>query len=70
MDSTDEVNYAKQFVLGSFIRNCLGDHCEWINRLLENDADLRRLRSVANKEGKLQLKTRTPASKESVRRSK
>ena len=44
MDSTDDVDYAKQLVLGSFIRDRLGDHCEWSSRLLEKDAEIRGLR--------------------------
>lgn len=70
MDPTDDVDYAKQLVLGIFIRDRREDFCQWVSRLLEKDADLRGLRSVANKVGKLQLKTKTPASSESVRRLK
>lgn len=70
MDPKHDVDYAKELVLGSFNRDRLGDHFELVNGLLGKDTDLRGLRSVASKGGKLHLKTRSPASSESARRSK
>ncbi|MCJ1224848.1 ATP-dependent RNA helicase dbp10 [Toensbergia leucococca] len=65
-----QVNYAEDVVVGSVVRDQLERSCEWVSKLLDEDAELLALRSVAMKGEKLYLKTRNAASSESARRSK
>ena len=69
-DESNTLSYAQDVAVGSLNRDHLERNCEWVSKLLEEDADLLALRSVASKGEKLYLKTRNSASSESVRRSK
>ena len=69
-DGGNDLNYAEDVVVGSFVRDQLERNCEWVNKLLEEDSDLLALRSVAIKGEILYLKTRNAASSESARRAK
>ena len=64
------LNYADDVVVGALTRDGLGKNCEWVTKMLDEDADLAALRSVAGKGEKLYLKTRNAASSESARRAK
>ena len=64
------VNYAEDVVVGSLTRDRLERNCEWVTKLLDEEADLAGLRVVAGKGEKLYLKTRNAASSESARRAK
>ena len=63
-------NFADNVVVGGFPRNQLERSCEWVSKLLNEDADLEALKSVAMKGEKLYLRTRSAASTESARRAK
>ena len=63
-------NYTDNVNVGSFVQGMLETHCEWATKLLDEDAELATLKSVAAKGEKLCLKTRNAASVESIRRSK
>lgn len=65
-----EPNYAEDVAVGGVVRDRLERNCEWVSKLLDENADLLALRSVAGKGEKLYLKTRNAASSESARRSK
>ncbi|KAK8156373.1 P-loop containing nucleoside triphosphate hydrolase protein [Phyllosticta citrichinensis] len=68
---TDEpVSFANDVVVGGFVRNKLSQGCEWVNKLLDEDADLANLRVVAAKGEKLYMRTRNSASSESAKRAK
>ncbi|KAL9010721.1 MAG: hypothetical protein Q9173_004379 [Seirophora scorigena] len=69
-DAADTANYAEDVVIGSLVRDQLEKNCEWVSKLLDEDADLPQLREVAAKGEKLYMKTRNSASSESVRRAK
>ena len=64
------INYTEDVVLGSLARDRLERNCEWVTKLLDEEADLAALRVVAGKGEKLYLKTRNAASSESARRAK
>ncbi|KAI4122887.1 MAG: hypothetical protein LQ338_005563 [Usnochroma carphineum] len=68
--SADSPNYAEDVAIGSFVRDQLERNCEWVGKLLDEDADLPQLKEVAAKGEKLYMRTRNPASIESVRRAK
>ncbi|KAB8342715.1 hypothetical protein FH972_022315 [Carpinus fangiana] len=63
-------NFAEDMVLGSIQRTDLEKSCEWVNKVLDDDEDLRLLRSVAAKGEKLYTRSRNAASSESVKRAK
>ncbi|KAK8216440.1 putative ATP-dependent RNA helicase DBP10 [Phyllosticta capitalensis] len=68
---TDEdVSFANDVVVGGFVRDKLSQGCEWVNKLLDEDADLANLRVVAAKGEKLYMRTRNSASTESAKRAK
>ncbi|KAK7511601.1 ATP-dependent RNA helicase dbp10 [Phyllosticta citriasiana] len=68
---TDEpVSFANDVVVGGFVRDKLSQGCEWVNKLLDEDADLANLRTVAAKGEKLYMRTRNSASSESAKRAK
>ncbi|KAI4138087.1 MAG: hypothetical protein L6R39_006971 [Caloplaca ligustica] len=69
-DEADTPNYAEDVSIGSLVRDQLERNCEWVGKLLDEDADLPQLRDVAGKGEKLYIKTRNSASIESVRRAK
>ncbi|KAL8705076.1 MAG: hypothetical protein Q9201_001802 [Fulgogasparrea decipioides] len=69
-DGVDAVNYAEDVAIGSLVRDRLETSCEWVNKTLDEDADLPALKEVAAKGEKLYVKTRNSASTESVRRAK
>jgi ATP-dependent RNA helicase DDX54/DBP10 len=63
-------NFAEDVVVGALPRNRLGSNCEWVSKLIEEDADLSASRTVAIKGDKLYTRTRNAASTESVKRAK
>lgn len=69
-DGGNDLNYAEDIIVGSFVRDRLERSCEGVSKLLDEDSELLALRSVANKGEKLYLKTRNAASSESARRAK
>ena len=69
-DGGNNLNYAEDVVVGSFVRDQLERNCEGVSKLLDEDSELLTLRSVATKGEKLYLKTRNAASSESARRAK
>ncbi|KAL8902565.1 MAG: hypothetical protein Q9207_004583 [Kuettlingeria erythrocarpa] len=69
-DAVDTPNYAEDVTIGSLVRDQVEKNCEWVGKLLDEDADLPQLREVAGKGEKLYMKTRNSASSESVRRAK
>ncbi|RCK64383.1 ATP-dependent RNA helicase DBP10 [Candida viswanathii] len=64
------VNYTERLVLGSVPRVDLETFQELYENLLRNDYEIKVLRDVAAKGEKLYHRTRTPASQESLKRSK
>lgn len=69
-DAADTINYAEDVTIGSLVKDQMEKNCEWIGKLLDEDADLPQLKDVAAKGEKLYMKTRNSASSESVRRAK
>ncbi|KAL8642085.1 MAG: hypothetical protein Q9228_001195 [Teloschistes exilis] len=69
-DEIGNVNYAEDVAIGSLSRDRLEANCEWVNKVLDEDADLPALKEVAAKGERLYLRTRNSASTESVRRAK
>lgn len=66
----DGVSFSEDFVVGTLPREKVERSIEWINKLLEEDADLAALQSVAGKGEKLYNRTRSSASSESAKRAK
>ncbi|KAE8147269.1 ATP-dependent RNA helicase dbp10 [Aspergillus avenaceus] len=66
----DQVNFAEDVVVGSLPRDGLSQNCEWVTKVLDDDADIAGQRSVASKGEKLYMRTRNSASLESAKRSK
>ncbi|KAF7167853.1 hypothetical protein CNMCM5623_001016 [Aspergillus felis] len=66
----DQVNFAEDVVTGSLPRDGLSQSCEWVNKVLDDNADLAAQRTVAAKGEKLYMRTRNSASLESAKRSK
>jgi ATP-dependent RNA helicase DDX54/DBP10 len=66
----EQVNYAEDVVVGSFPRDTLSRHCEWVTKLLDDQIDLDAQRVVATKGEKLYMRTRNSASMESAKRAK
>ncbi|KAL8979896.1 MAG: hypothetical protein Q9177_006022, partial [Variospora cf. flavescens] len=64
-DAADTVNYAEDVAIGSLVRDQLEKNCEWVSKLIDEDADLPQLREVAAKGERLYMKTRNSASSES-----
>ncbi|KAL8841169.1 MAG: hypothetical protein Q9170_001023 [Blastenia crenularia] len=69
-DEAGTANYAEDVTIGSLVRDQLERNCEWVSKLLDEDADLPQLKDVAAKGEKLYIRTRSSASSESVRRAK
>ncbi|KAI4172058.1 MAG: hypothetical protein LQ343_003805 [Gyalolechia ehrenbergii] len=69
-DEAGTANYAEDVAIGGLVRDQLERNCEWVSKLLDEDADLPQLREVAAKGEKLYMRTRNSASSESVRRAK
>ena len=69
-DDARQPDYADDFIVGSLVRDKLERHCEWVNKVLEEDVDIYMLQGVAAKGEKLYLRTRNAASIESARRAK
>lgn len=67
---SEQVNFAQDVVVGSFPRDPLSNHCEWVTKLLSEQADLQSQRNVAMKGEKLYMRTRNAASLESAKRAK
>jgi ATP-dependent RNA helicase DDX54/DBP10 len=66
----DQVNFAEDVVTGSLPRDGLSQSCEWVTKVLDDNADLAAQRTVAAKGEKLYMRTRNSASLESAKRSK
>ncbi len=64
------VNFAEEVVVGTLRRDAMQPSGEWINKNLDENADLAALRSVAGKGEKHYQRSRNAASKESVKRAK
>ncbi|KKK12772.1 hypothetical protein P175DRAFT_0499746 [Aspergillus ochraceoroseus IBT 24754] len=69
-ESSDQVNFAEDVVVGSLPRDGLSQNCEWVTKVLDDDTDISTQRSVASKGEKLYMRTRNAASLESAKRSK
>ncbi|CRG86603.1 hypothetical protein PISL3812_03613 [Talaromyces islandicus] len=67
---TEQVNYAEEVVVGGFSRDTLSSHCEWVTKVLSDQADLQAQKGVANRGEKLYMRTRNAASLESAKRAK
>jgi ATP-dependent RNA helicase DDX54/DBP10 len=67
---TEQVNYAEEVVVGGFLRDTLSTHCEWVTKVLSDQADLQAQKGVANRGEKLYMRTRNAASLESAKRAK
>ncbi|KAG8527544.1 uncharacterized protein KY384_007696 [Bacidia gigantensis] len=63
-------SYSDDVVIGSLAKHKLESNCEWVTKLLDEQSDLRALRSVALRGEKLYLRSRPAASAESARRAK
>ncbi|KAK2855762.1 ATP-dependent RNA helicase dbp10, partial [Arthroderma sp. PD_2] len=68
--ATGNVNYAEDIVVGSLPRKSLESHCEYVDKLINEDIDVEGLRSVSIRGEKLYLRTRNSASAESAKRAK
>ncbi|KAF3482171.1 ATP-dependent RNA helicase DBP10 [Arthroderma uncinatum] len=68
--ATESVNYAEDIVVGSLPRKSLESHCEYVDKLINEDIDVEGLRSVSIRGEKLYLRTRNSASAESAKRAK
>ena len=66
----EKFDYTDDVVVGSLSREGVSSFSEWIDKLLDENADIAALRSVAMKGEKLYLRTRSSASAESARRAK
>ncbi|BAE59044.1 P-loop containing nucleoside triphosphate hydrolase protein [Aspergillus flavus] len=66
----DQVNFAEDVVVGSLPRDGLSTSCEWVTKVLENEADIYSQRTIAGKGEKLYMRTRNSASLESAKRAK
>jgi ATP-dependent RNA helicase DDX54/DBP10 len=65
-----DISFSTDVIVGGLVREKLGRSAEWVTKLIDDDADLRLLQSVAGKGEKLYLRTRNSASAESAKRSK
>ena len=65
-----DVNFATDFVVGSLSQEQVERHNEWVNKLIEEDADLERIQSVAVRGEKQYNRSRNAASAESAKRAK
>ena len=63
-------NFATDVVVGSLHRDKMQNSCEWVTKVLEENADMAALRSVATKGEKLYQRTRNAASSESAKRAR
>ncbi|KAK2744830.1 ATP-dependent RNA helicase dbp10 [Myotisia sp. PD_48] len=68
--SAEQVDYADDIVVGRMPSNLLEGHCEWVDKLLNEDIDIQLQRSVSLKGEKLYMRTRNSASVESAKRAK
>ncbi|KAA8651332.1 hypothetical protein EYZ11_012910 [Aspergillus tanneri] len=69
-DHDDQVNFAEDVVVGSMPRDGLSQRCEWVTRVLDDDADIASQRIISIKGEKLYMRTRNAASLESAKRAK
>ena len=69
-ETTKSENYSDSVIVGSFSRDILSRHCEWVTKILDEDVDLAAQRVVASKGEKLYMRTRNSASLESAKRAK
>ena len=68
--NTNTVNFSSDVTIGSFHRDRMQNSCEWVSKTLEDNVDVKALRSVAMKGEKLYLRTRNSASSESAKRAR
>lgn len=69
-ESSDDINYAEQVVVGSLVRDPLETCCEEVSKLVDEDVDLSGMRDVSVKAEKQYVRTRSSASAESAKRAK
>ncbi|EAW06783.1 ATP-dependent RNA helicase DBP10 [Aspergillus clavatus NRRL 1] len=69
-ENGDHVNFAEDVVAGGLPRDGLSQNCEWVTKVLGDDADIAAQRTVATKGEKLYMRTRNSASLESAKRAK
>ncbi|RYP56207.1 hypothetical protein DL771_011994 [Monosporascus sp. 5C6A] len=69
-EGSDTLNFAEDIVVGAPIRSKIETNVEWLNKLLDESADISALRRVAEKAEKLYMRTRNSASSQSARRAK
>lgn len=69
-ENAAQANFAEDVVVGSLPRDGLSPNCEWVSKVLDDDADLEMQRTVAAKGEKLYIRTRNSASLESAKRAK
>lgn len=69
-NSGQPAHFVEDMVLGGMPTDRLEKSCEWVTKILDEDADLEALRSVAVKGEKLYTKSRNSASSESAKRAK
>ncbi|KAL1977038.1 hypothetical protein VTN31DRAFT_3320 [Thermomyces dupontii] len=67
---TEQVNFAEDIVVGSFPRDTLATHTEWVAKVLSEQYELESQRAVAMRGEKLYMRTRNAASLESAKRAK
>lgn len=65
-----QVNYAEDVVVGTIPRDPLSQSCEWVNKVLNEAADIASQRQVSVRGEKLYMRTRNAASIESAKRAK
>ncbi|KAF2422381.1 DEAD-domain-containing protein [Tothia fuscella] len=68
--TTDNISFSQDVIVGTLAREKVMSGSEWVNKLLEDDADLYSLRQVATKGEKLYNRSRNSASAESAKRSR
>ncbi|KAJ5184109.1 ATP-dependent RNA helicase dbp10 [Penicillium capsulatum] len=66
----DQVNFAEDVVVGTIPTDPLSRSCEWVNKVLDETADIASQRQVAMRGEKLYMRTRNAASLESAKRAK
>ena len=69
-ENATQANFTEDVVVGSLPRDGLSPNCEWVNKVLDDNADLAAQRTVAAKGEKLYVRTRNSASLESAKRAK
>ena len=69
-EGSEASNFAEDIVVGALVRSKIESNVEWLNKVLDESADISALRRVSEKAEKLYLRTRNSASSQSARRAK